>query len=86
MNIQDQRRQIVTRSAIAAVMTGILVAVAVAVPLINKTSTLTTELAANVAKTKTENLRTVLEQHQDLARQTASRTMPKPLRQRSSTY
>ncbi|GHD51040.1 PAS domain S-box-containing protein/diguanylate cyclase (GGDEF) domain-containing protein [Marinobacter persicus] len=74
MNIQDQRRQIVTRSAIAAVMTGILVAVAVAVPLINKTSTLTTELAANVAKTKTENLRTVLEQHQDLARQTASRT------------
>lgn len=74
MNISDQRRQIVTRSVIAAVMTGILVAVAVAVPLINETHTLTGKLATNIANTKAESVRTILDQHQDLARQTASRT------------
>jgi diguanylate cyclase (GGDEF)-like protein/PAS domain S-box-containing protein len=74
MNIQDQRRQIVTRAVIAAVMTGIIVAVAVSVPLINETHRLTGQLATNVANTKTESIRTILDQHQDLARQTASRS------------
>jgi len=74
MNIHDQRQQIVTRAVIAAVMTGIIVAVAVSVPLINETHRLTGQLATNVANTKTESIRTILNQHQDLARQTASRS------------
>ncbi len=74
MTIYDQKRQIVTRAVIAAVVTGILVAVAVSVPLISETHNLTGQLATNVANTKTENVRTILDQHQDLARQTASRT------------
>jgi diguanylate cyclase (GGDEF)-like protein/PAS domain S-box-containing protein len=65
---------LVTRAVIAAVMTGIIVAVAVSVPLINETHRLTGQLATNVANTKTESIRTILDQHQDLARQTASRS------------
>jgi len=74
MNIHDQRRQIVTRAVIAAILTGVIVAVAVAVPLIKETHNLTGQLATNVANTKTESIRTLLDQHQDLARQTASRS------------
>ena len=74
MDIHDQRRQIVNRAVIAAVLTGIVVAIAVSIPFIKETHNLTEQLATNVANTKTESIRTLLDQHQDLARQTASRS------------
>lgn len=74
MTIYDQRRQIVTRAVIAAVVTGIFVAVAVSVPLISETHNLTGQLATNVANTKTESVRTILDRHRGLAQQVASRS------------
>lgn len=74
MDILEQKHRLVTIAIITVVLTGIIIAVAASAPLIHEVHTLTSRLAANVADTKAENIRTIFDKHQDLAHQTASRS------------
>ena len=74
MDILEQKRRVITTAIIAVVLTGIVIAAIVAIPLINQLHTQASNSARNVADAKTENIQSILDQHQDLARQTASRS------------
>ncbi|WP_342630672.1 diguanylate cyclase domain-containing protein [Marinobacter alkaliphilus] len=74
MDIFEQKRRIITTAIVAVVMTGIIIAAVVSAPLINQIHTQAAQTAGGVADAKAENIRAVFDQHQDLARQTASRS------------
>ncbi|HBM50187.1 MAG TPA: GGDEF domain-containing protein, partial [Marinobacter sp.] len=74
MDILEQKRRVITTAIIAVVLTGIVIAAIVATPLINQLHSQASRSAGNVADAKTQNIQAILDQHQDLARQTASRT------------
>ncbi|MBB5322624.1 sensor domain-containing diguanylate cyclase [Marinobacter oulmenensis] len=74
MDIFEQKRRITTIAIVAVVMTGVTIAAIVAIPLINTLHNNAVESAASVARAKARNLHTLFDQHQDLARQTASRS------------
>lgn len=74
MDILEQKRRIITTAIVAVVLAGIIIAAVVSAPLINQIHSQAAESAAGVADAKTENVRAVFDQHQDLARQTASRS------------
>jgi len=74
MDILEQKRRVITTAIIAVVLTGIVIAAIVATPLINQLHSQASRSAGNVADAKTQNIQATLDQHQDLARQTASRT------------
>ena len=72
MDILEQKRRVITTAIIAVVLTGIVIAAIVATPLINQLHSQASRSAGNVADAKTQNIQVILDQHQDLARQTAS--------------
>ena len=74
MDILEQKRRVITTAIIAVVLTGIVIAAIVATPLINQLHSQASRSAGNVADAKTQNIQATLDQHQDLARQTASRS------------
>ncbi|MET4027520.1 diguanylate cyclase (GGDEF)-like protein/PAS domain S-box-containing protein [Marinobacter sp. MBR-99] len=74
MDILEQKRRIITTAIVAVVLTGIIIAAVVSAPLINQIHTQAAQTARGVADAKAENVRAVFDQHQDLARQTASRS------------
>ncbi|MEC9040753.1 sensor domain-containing diguanylate cyclase [Marinobacter sp. bablab_jr008] len=74
MDIFEQKRRIITTAIVAVVLTGISIAVVVSTPLINQIHTQAADTASLVADAKAESVRAVFDQHQDLARQTASRS------------
>ena len=74
MDIFEQKRRITTIAIVAVVMTGVIIAAIVAIPLINTLHSNAVESSASVARAKTRNLHTLFDQHQDLARQTSSRS------------
>ena len=74
MDIFEQKRRIITTAIVAVVLTGISIAVVVSTPLINQIHSQAAGAASQVADAKAENVRAVFDQHQDLARQTASRS------------
>ena len=74
MDILEQKRRIITTAIVAVVLTGIVIAAVVSAPLINQIHTQAAQSAGGVADAKAENIRAVFDQHQDLARQTASRS------------
>jgi hypothetical protein len=74
MDIFEQKRRIITTAIVAVVLTGISIAVVVSTPLINQIHTQAADTASLVAGAKAEGVRAVFDQHQDLARQTASRS------------
>ncbi|MBE0486242.1 sensor domain-containing diguanylate cyclase [Marinobacter sp.] len=74
MDIQEQERRIITRAIVAVVLTGIVIAVVIATPLINQMHTRAALDAVSVADAKTKNIQAIFDLHQDLAKQTASRS------------
>lgn len=74
MDIQEQERRIITTAIVAVVLTGIVIAVVIAAPLINQMHTRAALDAVSVADAKTKNLQAIFDLHQDLAKQTASRS------------
>ncbi|GGC56120.1 hypothetical protein [Marinobacter halophilus] len=56
MDIQEQERRIITTAIVAVVLTGIVIAVIIAAPLINQMHTRATFDAVSVADAKTKNL------------------------------
>ncbi|WP_303292273.1 diguanylate cyclase [Marinobacter sp. SS5-14b] len=74
MDILEQKRRIITTAIIAVVLTGILIAAIVSAPLIKQIHTNASQAAGSVADAKAENMRALFALHQDIARQTSSRS------------
>lgn len=74
MDILEQKRRTITTAIVSVVLTGIVIAGIVAAPLINEMHTQAAQAAGGVVDAKAENVAAIFDQHQDLARQTASRS------------
>ncbi|MGC8121228.1 diguanylate cyclase domain-containing protein [Marinobacter sp. VGCF2001] len=74
MDIFEQKRRIITVAIVAVVLTGIIIAAAVSTPLINQIHSQASSSASQVANAKAAGIQGFLDRHQELARQTASRS------------
>src|SRR5690606_26745097 len=74
MDIIEQKRRIITTAIIAVVLTGILIAALVSAPLIKQIHTKASQAAGSIADAKTESIGAIFSLHQDIARQTSSRS------------
>ena len=74
MDIIEQKRRIISTAIIAVVLTGIVIAALVAAPLIKQIHTNASQAAGSVADAKTVNVRAIFTLHEDIARQTSSRS------------
>ena len=74
MDILEQKRRIITTAIIAVVLTGILIAALVSAPLIKQIHTKASQAAGSIADAKTESIGAIFSLHQDIARQTSSRS------------
>ncbi|PSF14372.1 GGDEF domain-containing protein [Marinobacter fuscus] len=74
MDIFEQKRRIISIAIVAVVLTGIIIAAAVSSPLINQIHSEAAKSASQIADAKSNNIRTLFSQYQNLANQTASRS------------